>query len=434
MALNKVGGSAGLFVVLLLGCSTGAWGEMQEYLNKIHFNTSLQGMYDSNIDQTQENPRSDFITTISAGIKYADKGPAYNLDLGFDVGLNFYASYLENNYVSTSGHLKTYYDLTPHWTVRLYETLTYSRENLQSYSYPTATGDQTVTSSSTGNGPYFRNIFQPSVDYKFGRENVASLLFRNMVYLPQGSDTSQEGMENNISPSLTYWFSIRHGVSLDYTYTKADYKEEPNQLNQSNWAGSNLGGRYLYRFNPLTTAFGEYRYLIRNFDFSRYDYSVNSPSVGITHTFNPTLTGSAQFGWFWQQVEVGSPLSGPVYILSVTQRVQRTSFNLIFSGGYREQYFISDNQGFSKYNQAQLSVNHQLRERLSVGLTGTLSQDDYQIPAHVDWNWGLTASLAYQPLKWLTVYLAAGNNGRSSDLNGDSYRDNQITLRLTAEY
>lgn len=434
MTLEKVGRSAGLIMAILLTSFTAAWGEMQEYLNKIHFNTSLQGMYDSNIDDTQENPKSDFITTISAGVKYADKGPAYNLDLGFDVGLNFYASYLENNYLSSSGHLKTYYDLTPHWTVRLYDTMTYSRENLQSYSYPTSTGDQTVTSSSTGNGPYFRNIFQPSVEYKFGRENVAGLIFRNMVYLPQGSDTSEEGMENNINPWLTYWFSIRHGVSLDYVYTKAEFTDEPNQRNQSNWTGSNLGGRYLYRFNPQTTAFGDYRYLIRNFDSSRNNYSVNSPSVGLTHTFSPTLTGVAQFGWFWQQVEVGTPLSGPVYNLSVTQRIQRTSLNLSFSGGYREQYFVSDSQGFSEYSEVQLNVTHQLRERLSVGLTGRLSRDDYRFPAHLDWTWALMGSISYQPLKWLTVYLAAGNNGRSSDLNGNSYRDNQVLLRLTAGY
>jgi hypothetical protein len=431
MTLTKVGRSAGLFVVLLLGSFTLAWGDMQDFFKKIRFNTSLQGMYDSNIERTQDNPLSDFITTISAGIGYVDSGPAYKFNLGFDVGLNFYASYSNNNYANYNGHLNTYYNLTSNWTIGLYETVTYSQTNLESYSYPTSSGDQNNTSSTTGQGPYLRNIFLPSLEYKFGRENLAGLRYLNMIYRTEGSANSQDSMENSIIPSLRYWFNIRHGIMLDYAYTKAQFQ---NQSTQPNWVGNDLGGRYLYRFNPQTTAFGDYRYLVRDFDPPGSNYSVNSLSLGLTHSFSPTLTGEARFGWFWQQVEAGSPLNGPVYELSITQRVQRTSYNLAFRGGFREQYFTSTQQGGSEYNQAQLNVTYQLWERLSVGLTGTITRDEYQNPAYVDWSWGLAGNIAHKPLKWLTVSFVAGNYGYSSDVNRDSYRDNQISLRLIAEY
>ena len=53
---------------------------------------------------------------------------------------------------------------------------------------------------------------------------------------------------------------------------------------------------------------------------------------------------------------------------------KETSYTLTFDSGYREQYFTANtlgNQGFSKYYQALATVTHQLRERLSVGLTGS---------------------------------------------------------------
>ncbi len=71
-------------------------------------------------------------------------------------------------------------------------------------------------------------------------------------------------------------------------------------------------------------------------------------------------------------MDTGPSFNGPVYNFSITQRFQRTNYTLAFEGGYREQYFTAENLGFSRYNQARANVTHKLRERMSVGLTGTL--------------------------------------------------------------
>ena len=227
---------------------------MSEQLSKLHPYISLQGQYDDNLFLTQDNKTSDFITTVTPGLKYKNEGPAYKFDLGFDLGMNFYASHSDLNYISYNGRLDTSYSFTPRWTVKLYDTITRSRDNLQSYSLPSPGGPQTFTSSSTGQGLYLRNIFQPSLEYKFGRENVAALSYRNMIYRTEGSSSSGDSTENAITPRLAYWFDIRNGIALDYTYTNATFENQPD------WVGSSLGGRYLYRFNPRTTAFGDYRY------------------------------------------------------------------------------------------------------------------------------------------------------------------------------
>ena len=200
--------------------------------------------------------------------------------------------------------------------------------------------------------------------------------------------------------------------------------------NQPDFVKHYMAGQYLYRFNPRTTAFGKYSYSLWDFDTPGIDYSVHSPSLGLEHAFSPSLKGQAEFGWFWQVVDAGPTFSGPVYNFSITQQIQKTSYTLALEGGYREQYFTSENLGFSKYDQVRAIVTHQLWERMSLGLTGTYGRDEYQNPDRTDWTWGLAANLSYQPLKWMTVSIEASNNARDSDLNGNSYRENRAVVEV----
>ena len=122
----------------------------------------LQDNINDNLILTQDNKTSDSITTVTPGLKYKTEGPAYKFDLGFDLGMNFYASNSDLNYISYNGHLDTSYSFTPRWTVKLYETITRSRDNLQNYALPSPGGPQTFTSSSTGQGLYLRILSLPS--------------------------------------------------------------------------------------------------------------------------------------------------------------------------------------------------------------------------------------------------------------------------------
>jgi hypothetical protein len=323
--------------------------------------------------------------------------------------------------------LSTNYSFNPYWTVRLNDTLTRSREGIESYTVTTPTGQQSNVASSSGQSLYLRNIVEPALEYKFGKEDLISLQYRNMIYQNEGG-TGEDSTENSITPHLAFWFNIHNGITLDYTYSTAQFETQPD------WVGNDVTGKYLYRFNPRTTVFGVYSFSMKDFKAPGIDYMVHSPSIGVEHAFSPTLNGKISLGWFWQEVDTGASFDGPVYNLSITQRLQRTNYTLALEGGYREQYFTAENLGFSRYNQAQANVTHKLWERTSVGLTGTVSQDEYQNPDRIDWTWGVTGNLSYQPLKWLTVSLEASSRARDSDLSGTSYRENRILLKFTAEY
>ncbi len=407
-----------------------AYGDMKDQLSNLHPYITLQGQYDDNLYLTQDNKTSDFITTISPGLKYKTEGPAYKFDLGFDLGMNFYASNSELNYISYNGRLDTSYSFTPRWTVKLYDTITRSRDNLQNYSVPSPGGPQTFTTSSSGQGLYLRNTFQPALEYKFGRENVAALSYRNMIYRTEGSSSSGDSTENAVTPRLDLLVQHPQWDCFGLYLHQGRIRGSARLGWQQSWGAAISTGS-----TPRTTAFGDYRYTLRDFDPPGRDYSVHSPSLGVDHAFSPRLNGHAQFGWFWELVDAGPSFNGPVINLSITHRVtERTSYTLTFDSGYRENYFTTDNLGFSKYYQVTASVTHQLRERLSIGLTGSLSRDEYTQPDYISYLYNVTANLAYQPLKWLKTSLEAGNYGRESELNGDSYRDNRVMLKLTAEY
>ena len=204
-------------------------------------------------------------------------------------------------------------------------------------------------------------------------------------------------MENYINPRLTYWFNIKHGLNLEYGLTLGDFENAPD------FVGHMTTGRYTYRFNPRTSIFGEYTYLRRDFDPPSIDYDVHRPTLGIEYKFSPTLIGTAQAGYFWQIPEEGSRTSGPSFNLSLTKSAQRTTYILSFQGGYTEDYFTAENRGFTKTYAAYGTISHQLTEKLTVGVTGSMGRATYSNDQK-DWVWGISGNASYQLLRWLDCF------------------------------
>jgi hypothetical protein len=428
-----------LIVFIWGGNLSTAYGDIRDHIEKFHPYLILQGEYDSNIGLTQNNTISDFITTISPGIKYLSESPVHKFDLDFRIGAYLYAQDSGFNYIGYRGTLDTSYSFNPGWKFKLLDTLDRSRNTVNSYSLSTPTGNVATTNYNVGGNLFIQNIFQPEIEYKFAPDSFVSMYYRNQIYREDDATSdSQNSTGNTISPRLDYWFNIHHGLSFDYAYINAQFETRPD------WVGNSMAGRYLYRFNPRTTIIGELRYLIIDNESSAPDYAITGPSVYLDHAFSPTLSGRARLGWFWQQYSGNisskgsgntfSNVNGPVFYLGVSQRGLKTTYSLSFDGGYRFDYFTSSNQGFAKYYQAQANVTYQLMQRLSLGLTGLAALDEYELPKDTQYNYQLVGNISYQPLKWLTIALEAGNYGRNSDINGNSYRNNRAMLTFSGTY
>jgi hypothetical protein len=257
---------------------------------------------------------------------------------------------------------------------------------------------------------------EPSIDYRFGRENLFSVLYRNNIYHNQKNNLFEDSQENTINPRLNYWFDIRNGVSLDYRLTLDTYQRSPDQLVNS------ATPRYTYRFNPRTSIFGEYHFEYQDFESPGVDYYVHNPSLGIQYQFSPTLLGIAQGGYFWQIPKQGSKRQGPFFNLSLTQRTQKTLYMLSFQGGYMEDYITAQNLGFTKYYGAYGTINHFLTQRLSVQLTGSGYREWYSTNQK-DWIWDGSVGVSYLVFRWLTVSLTGGHREARSNVAGLGYSE-----------
>ena len=264
------------------------------------------------------------------------------------------------------------------------------------------------------------------MEYRFGKENLFSLLYRNNIYRNE-NPLFEDSMENTLNPKLTYWFDINNGVSLDYYLTWNTYQHSPDQL------VNGVTPRYTYRFNPKTSIFAEFHFEYEDFKSPGVDYYVYNPSLGIEYKFSPTLTGLAQGGYWWNIPKGGSKSEGPFFDLSLTQRAARTLYTLAFQGGYEEDYITAQNLGFTKHYRGYGTINHQFTGRLSGQLTGSMERVWYSAEAdnRKDWIWDARVGASYELFQWLTVTLEGSYRGANSNISTGDYTEFSGLFRIT---
>jgi len=420
-----------------------AWAEMEveDLLSHIKPYITIEEEYNDNINLTARNKKEDFITTISPGLKFSTlpKSPVtgefrktptaeekFGLDLDFRAGLAFYAKQEDYNYLSLNGRLNAWYSPTRELTFRLWDYLTRSNDIRETDYSPIAIEGQTLISRTIRRVVYIRNVFEPSVQYQFGKYNFFSLSYRNNIYNIQ-SRTAQDSVENSFNPKITYWFDIRNGVSFDYTLTLGDFERSADLV------GHSIGGRYTYRFDPRTSVFADYTFLNRDFDSGSNDYKVHRPNIGIEHAISPYLSGRAQIGYFRQKPDRGSSTGGLFYDLFLSQREQMTTYTISFQGGYTEEYFTAENPGFIKTHRLIGTVSHRLLEKLTVGARGSYERAKY-IEGEKDRIWALSINGSYQVMRWLSLSLDLSHRENDSNIRERDYSEYRGIFRITATY
>ena len=457
--LNKLWFRIFLLALLVIGSPPKVHAELGDLFKYFQPYISVQEEYNSNIDWTPINERDDFITTISPGLRFSTlprgevtrvpQAPTaeqkFGIDLDFNAGFVFYADQDDDNYTSLNGLLNAWYLFSPKFSFRLRDYLVRSDDIREADYTSTAIEGQTLISRTTRRTPYYRNVFEPSFEYRFGRENTVALNYRNNIYEIE-SRTSEDSMENYINPRLTYWFNIRNGVSLEYGLTLGDFERSPGLT------GHMGTGRYTYRFNPRTSIFGEYTYLLRDFDppdelrdlgSASIDYVIHRPSLGVQHAFSPTLTARVQAGYYWYIPERGNSGDNFYYDVSLTQRAEKTTYTISSQGGYTEDFFTADNRGFTQYYRAIGKVSHQLLEKMTVGLFGSYEWIKYYRGAlgvlvearrQQDNTWAVGGDAAYQLFRWLTLSLDASYRENDSNFDTEDYTEYRGIFRITASF
>ena len=425
-------------ISIVFGFSSITLADFSDFLSKFHPSLTVQEEYNDNIYLTSTDRKSDFITTIYPGIRFstlparvttpgqilqAPEDPA-GIDLNYRLGLVFFAREEENDYISHEGTLNTWYTYDRRLTLRLRDYFIRSEEPREREYGAGALEQQYLLGTQRERAVYIRNVFEPSVDYRFGPDDRISINYRNNIYQTR-STQSQDSQENFVSPRLTYWFNTRNGIALEYGFTQGDFERSPD------FVGHMARGRYTYRFNPRTSVFVDYAFTRRDFDPPSIDYDVNNPSLGFEHAFTPTLTGRIQIGYFWQKPESGTSTDGFSYDVGLTESGERTTYTLSFQGGYREDYFTAENLGFTKYHRAIASITHRLEQRVTLGISGTVERAEY-VSDRKDWIYSAQGNASFQLLRWLSLSFEASHRGNDSNVDSAEYKENRVLLRLSA--
>jgi hypothetical protein len=416
-------------ILLLISFSFPTPVRAEDFWSKFHPYITITEEYNDNIFLTKENKTGDFITTVYPGIQFSHSSEGMGIDFNYMLGLNYYSQNSNLNYTSHNGMLNAWYRFDPRWTFRLREYLLQSDEPREKDFGTTTTSDVNFVSTSRDRSVYLRNVVEPSLEYQFGRENLFTFLYRNNTYLPQSS-ASENSQENTVNPTFNYWFNIRNGMLLEYMYTSGTFESSPDFTEHKG------RGRYIYRFNPRTSIFGEYLFSSVNYKSPGTSYTLQNPSLGVEHAFSATLNGRGQLGYFWQDTKGIPGLDGLSYYLGISKKADLTSFAFAFEGGPREDYFTSQNLGLVKYNRASVLVTYQLGKRSNAGFNGSVDRVEYSQtdPGRIDWISDLAVTFSYQPLRWLTIGLEFSYSQNDSNKNQFDYIENRGLVRLTAKY
>jgi len=195
-------------------------------------------------------------------------------------------------------------------------------------------------------------------------------------------------------------------------------------------------GRYTYRFNPRTSVFADFTYFIRDFEFPGDDYDIYRPTAGIEHEFSRTLNARVQLGYFLMDPQRASKEDGLFYDILLRQLAERTTYTLGFQGGYTEDYFSSENLGFTLYHRGIGTITHRPLERMTVGLLGSLEYADYisEPGDRQDWIWNVSANASYELFRWLTASLVGSYLEDDSNIDLNDYTEYRGMFQLTARY
>ncbi len=400
--------------------------DIREIMRELHPSVTIQEEYNDNINLTHRNRKEDFITTLSPGLKYSTSRVTYGIDLDYRAGFVFYAKEDENNYISHNGNLNLWIKTSPELTFRVRDYLIRSDEIREREYVPGAIEGQYILGRTTRRVPYIRNIFEPSMEYKFGEENLVSLLYRNNIYDIE-SKQFRDSREDSINPALSYWFNVKNGILLEYQFTLGQFQRSPDLL------GHMASGRYIYRFDPRTSMFVEHTFFSRNFESPNTDYLIHRPTIGIDHAFTPTMRGRGQIGYFFYDPERGSKKEGLFYNINFSKTAEKTVYSISFNGGYTEDYFSAENIGFTRYHRILGNITQMVWENFKVELLGSAERAKY-MGNRVDNIWSVKAIGSYILLKWLTVSLEFSHRENHSKIDQYDYSEYRGLFKISATF
>jgi len=415
-----------VLAIILFACIALSPSDVFAVEKKFQWSTriTLSETYDDNINLDPHDKEDDWITTVGPGLTLAFLLEETEVRLSYDIYFSYYAKNNEDNDVRHSLTLTGLKGIpvAENVTLDLDESFTVSEE-------PVEVSQQTSSSTRRSRKRYYRNTAGARVNYLFGREDSLYVGFRHRLLINEDSDY-EDSQEFQPGAGMAYWFTIRHGVSLDYEYTRAEF-------DASDDFDEHYGRfTFMYRFSPRVRTNIFYSYDSFDFKGTEEDYEVHSGGAGFDLEVTENSSLSLSGGYYYRDRERSDSNEGFSGSFLFSRTFARGSLDLKASTGYREQYIAAENLGFTEYYTASASLTYQLLERLTTNISGFFWRDEYKDvePKRNDDTWQGLVGLNYRLLPWLSSSLSYQYRRVESNLRENDYTDNRVTLTFVAFY
>ena len=414
--------------------------------------------YSDNIDLTNNDKKSDFITTPTVGFTLEMPGQTTGLSLSYDGGYNFYADHDENDGWQHNALGSFWHNFTRDTRLDLNNAFLYAKDPLSNRDVVNQQGDVVAPgdfSNRTGLNTYYRDYSTARLTHQFGPENST---YAQFIYgfLKNNSDQFQDSQEISPSVGVTYWWSTFTGIELEGDYLRGLYSGGQGATNTQDGTDqddfSQVSGRVRlnHRLSPRFGIFEQYRQIYRNYDGNQagqaqagtdgqlnQDYMVYAPSVGVFYQFDPTLTASLGVGYYYQQVQNGKDQQGPFPTAEINKLWDYQSWSIRTRGsaGIGSEDFNAENQGFNRYAQTDITGRYNFTRQFYGEASFLYRYADYLNSENdeVDHTIRPQVGLGYQVSRWMNVRLSYSYNKLIATNSSGDYEENSVLLTVTLQ-
>lgn len=416
------GGIALLCYLALCGACSG-------YRTTLMPRVTVMEEYTDNVDLVGENPRSDFITSVTPGLTVATSSPAREASLSYEPTLRYYAETGTRLASLHAASLNALNRFSRHSRFEFMDTFNYTDD-------PMAERDLTFTRAGepepppdttrrTDREPYYTNTINARFHHDLARDSFFFLNYTNSI-LRNEDPTVENNTRNEPSAGLTYWFNSRYGIETRARVTFADFDLATDPYNEYQ-----VSSRFMRRFTRNFDAFVQYTHTVFDSMGDTEDYRVYEGTVGVDYHPSPTTFFTLSAGYFYRD-DPRDPQDGYVVRADMAKRFSRGSVRVTGGTGYRLTYGGAENLGFTEFSEIAVSGYYDFSRRLAGEGLASYGIDTYNDAAgREDTSTTFEAGLRYIWTPWLSTRVRFSHRIVDSNAPGESYDENRVTFSIS---
>lgn len=419
-----------LFLLLLMIWGRDAWGVQFTFEPRL----SVSEEYSDNIFLTDDNPESDFVTTITPGFTAQVLTRRSGAELAYDPGYAIYADFNENDTWRHAVDFRAWTELSRDTRLEITDRFLRTEDPLSEEEIETMREQEVVLGEAptvrVGRQPYITNTAAINLNHRIGRYSAFDMGY---AYRLLNNDDPQvlDNQSHNAFAALAYWPTVRIGLVPRVEYLRGIYEDEFGSFN--NYLGSLA---LVYRFTRHLEGFVQYAQTYRDYDTEVPEvenFHVYDPSMGVRYQVSESILVSGEAGYFLQDNEHSSSEGGYHFDAEGTWETERTLLGLEAGHGYDRAELGSENLGLTRYTRVRFRGEYALTRYVTVDAFAGYRKSEYldRPEGGEDDFYRGGVGLDYQIFEWMFVRLQYDYNRVNSTIERNDYTENRGLLRVT---